>query len=70
MAILVRYTYLLCHLLLPFYNMFVPGRPTSGVYISDTISYILRLLSVGCNQRSMPQSGMQQAATGMVALDG
>jgi hypothetical protein len=67
MAILVRNTYLLCHLLLPFYNMFVSGRPTPGVYISDTISYILRLLSVGCNQRSMP--GMQQTTTGMVALD-
>jgi hypothetical protein len=67
MAILVRNTYLLCHLLLPFYNMFVPGRPASGVYFSDTISYILRLLSVGCNQRSVP--GMQQTVTGLVALD-
>ena len=67
MAILVRNTCLLCHLLPPFYNMFVSGRPTSGVYTSDTISYILRLLSVGCNQRSV--SGMQQTATGMVALD-
>ncbi len=67
MAVLVRYTYLLCYLLLPFYNMFVSGRSTSGVYISDSISYFLRLLPVGRNQRSMP--GMQQTATGMVALD-
>jgi hypothetical protein len=67
MAILVRYTYLLWHLLRPFYNMFVSGRSTSGVYISDTIFYILHLLPVGRNQRPMP--GMQQAVTGMVALD-
>ncbi len=67
MALLVRNTYLLWHLLPPFYNMFVSGRPTSGVYTSDTIYYILRLLPVGCNQRSV--SGMQQTATGMVALD-
>ena len=67
MAILVWYAYLHCHLLLPFYNKFLSGYPTSGVYISDTISYILRLLSVGCDQRQV--SGMQQIATGMVALD-
>ncbi len=67
MAILVRHTYLLCNILHPFYNMYVSGCSTSGVYISDTVSFVLRLLPVGCHQRSMP--GMQQTATSMVALD-